>query len=95
MLGRHAAVVPELEGLAAAHPGRERFAGQLMLALYRCGRQTEALETFRRARAALVEDLGLEPGPALRRLEGAVLRHDPALDVVIAPQRAPTPAVAA
>ena len=94
-LGQHAAVVPELEGLAAAHPGRERFVGQLMLALYRSGRQTEALETFRRARAALVEDLGLEPGPALRRLEAAVLRHDRALDVSIAPPPAPSPAAAA
>jgi YVTN family beta-propeller protein len=79
-LGRHAALVPELEGLAARHPNRERLVGQYMLALYRSGRQTDALAAYRAARRSLVEELGLEPGPELRRLEAAVLAQDPALD---------------
>jgi YVTN family beta-propeller protein len=79
-LGRHADVVGELEALAAAHPLRERVYGQLMLALYRCGRQAEALEVYRSARRALVDELGLEPGPALQRLEQAILRQDPSLE---------------
>jgi DNA-binding SARP family transcriptional activator len=79
-LGRHAAVVAELESLATEHPLRERFAAQLMLALYRSGRQADALAAYRRARAVLVDGLGLEPTAALRDLETAILRHDPALD---------------
>ena len=78
-LGRHAALVPELDALVAAHPYRERLRGQQMLALYRSGRQAEALGAFRAARAASVEDLGLEPGPELRALERAILDQDPAL----------------
>jgi DNA-binding SARP family transcriptional activator/ABC-type branched-subunit amino acid transport system substrate-binding protein len=78
-LGRHAAVVPELDTLVARHPLRERFWEQLMLALYRSGRQTEALQAYRRARHVLVEEAGLEPGEPLRTLELAILAHDPAL----------------
>jgi DNA-binding SARP family transcriptional activator len=78
-LGRHAAVVPELDTLVARHPLRERFWEQLMLALYRSGRQTEALQAYRRARHVLVEEAGLEPGEPLRTLERAILAHDPAL----------------
>jgi DNA-binding SARP family transcriptional activator/streptogramin lyase len=78
-LGRHAAVVPELDTLVARHPLRERFWEQLMLALYRSGRQTEALRAYGRARHVLVEEAGLEPGEPLRMLEQAILAHDPAL----------------
>lgn len=78
-LGRHEAVVAELQATARAEPRRERLLGQLMLTLYRCGRHTEALETFDRARAALIEELGLEPGHELRELRQAILTHDPAL----------------
>src|SRR4051812_20308193 len=79
-LGRHAALVAELEALIARHPLREHLRGQLMLALYRGGRQSEALAVFREARRVLVEELGLEPGPALRALHEAILRQDPALE---------------
>src|SRR5262249_53422354 len=67
-LGRHAELVGELAALTAAHPLRERLRGQLMLALYRSGRQAEALEVYRRTRALLVEELGIEPGAALQDL---------------------------
>jgi DNA-binding SARP family transcriptional activator/DNA-binding beta-propeller fold protein YncE len=78
-LGREAALVPELRELTAAHPLRERMRAQLMAALYRSGRQAEALEVFRDTRRVLDEELGIEPGPALRELERAILQHDPAL----------------
>ena len=65
-LGRHRQVVPELEGLIAAHPLRERLRAQLMVALYRSGRQAEALEAFTAARRMLVDELGIEPGDPLR-----------------------------
>ncbi len=78
-LGRHAELVGELEGLVAEHPLRERPRGQLMLALYRSGRQAEALEAYRQARDHLVGQLGIEPGPALKELEQAILRQDPSL----------------
>lgn len=81
-LGRDSALVPELELLAAGHPYRERLVGQYMLALYRSGRQADALAAYRAARRSLVEELGLEPGPELRRLEAAVLAQDPALDAL-------------
>jgi len=90
-LGRHAELVAELEGLVAEHPLRERLRGQLMLALYRTGRQADALAAYREARAALDEELGLEPGPALRRLEQAILRHDPDLDPASPAEPAPAP----
>ena len=76
--GEGAALVPELETLVAAHPTRERLLEQLVLALYRSGRQADALAAYRSGRQALVE-LGLEPGPALRELELRILRHDPSL----------------
>ncbi|HEU5372333.1 MAG TPA: BTAD domain-containing putative transcriptional regulator [Gaiellaceae bacterium] len=77
--GEGPALVKRLEPLVAAHPTRERLLGQLVLALYRSGRQADALAAYRRGRAALVEDLGLEPGPALHDLELRILRHDPTL----------------
>jgi predicted ATPase/DNA-binding SARP family transcriptional activator len=80
-LGRHQALVSELEGLVVRHSGRERLTRQLMLALYRCGRQGEALEAYRSAARTLRDELGLEPGPALRELERAILRQDPALSI--------------
>ena len=78
-LGRHVDLVPELETLIQEHPFDERLRGQLMLALYRSGRQAEALEAYREARRVLDEELGLEPGPPLRELEQAILRHDASL----------------
>jgi predicted ATPase/DNA-binding SARP family transcriptional activator len=89
--GRHAAVVDELLALTAEHPYRERLHGQLMLALYRSGRQADALDAYRRARRALVDDLGLDPGRELQRLEAAILAQDPALDLAApsAPRAAP------
>jgi DNA-binding SARP family transcriptional activator/WD40 repeat protein len=78
-LGRHAELVGELEQLLTAHPLRERLHGQRMLALYRSGRQADALAAYRRARARLVEEIGAEPGPELRGLHDAILRQDPAL----------------
>jgi DNA-binding SARP family transcriptional activator/tetratricopeptide (TPR) repeat protein len=77
--GRAAELTGELRALAAAHPLRERFRGQLMLALYRAGRQVEALEEYQRIRKLLVGELGIEPGPALQDLHRALLAHDPAL----------------
>jgi DNA-binding SARP family transcriptional activator len=80
-LGRHAALVGELEGLVSEHPFRERLRGQLILALYRSGRQADALEVHRTGRQLLVVELGVEPGPELVGLEQAILRHDPTLAV--------------
>ena len=79
-VGDLAGLVGELEGLVGEHPLRERLQGQLMLALYRSGRQSEALERYRNARRSLVEELGLEPGRALQELERAMLAQDPTLD---------------
>ena len=78
-VGRHNAVVQELEQLVARHPLRERLRGQLMLALYRSGRQAEALEVYREGRRTLADQLGLEPSPALQQLERAILAHDQAV----------------
>ncbi len=80
--GEHALVVAELEQLSAEHPSRERLVGLLMLALYRCGRQTDALEVYTRGRLRLDEELGLEPSPELQRLQEAILRHDPSLEAL-------------
>jgi DNA-binding SARP family transcriptional activator len=80
-LGRHAAVVGELETLVADHPLRERFCAQLMLALYRAGRQAEALAAYRTVRGRLVGELGIEPGPQLQSLERSILAHEPTLDL--------------
>ena len=72
-------LVADLEGMVREAPLRERRWGQLMLALYRAGRQAEALQAFTRARVVLVDELGIEPGPDLQRLQAAILAHDPAL----------------
>src|SRR5207248_6505904 len=88
-LGRHVDLVPELEALIQEHPYEERLRGQLMLALYRGGRQAEALEAYQAARRVLDEELGLEPGPPLRELEQAILRHDPSVGAAL---RATAPA---
>jgi hypothetical protein len=82
-LGRHALLIPELEALVHEHPYREHLRAALMRALYAAGRQAEALAAYRDARQTLVEELGIEPSPALQELEQAVLRQDPAL----APER--------
>lgn len=78
-LGRHAELLPELADLVRAHPYHERICGQLMLALYRSGRQAEALETYAEMRQRLIADLGLEPTPLLQDLQQAILRHDASL----------------
>src|SRR6516165_896660 len=87
-LGRQALLVGEIERLIALHPFRERLRAQLMLALYRSGRQAEALEAYRQARTALVEELGIEPGTALQELERAILAQDPGL---LLPASGPAP----
>ena len=78
-LGRHADLVGELQALTAADPLRERLHQQLMIALYRCGRQAEALAVYRSARRLLLDELGIEPGPELRRTERAILEQDASL----------------
>jgi DNA-binding SARP family transcriptional activator len=84
-LGRHARLVGELESLVAEHPLRERIRGQLMRALYGCGRQADALEAYRQGRRRLVDELGLEPGPALRELERAILEQSAELGAATQP----------
>jgi len=81
-IGDHAGVVVELETLVRDHPFRERFRAQQMLALYRCGRQAEALRAFQRARIFLGDELGIEPSTELRELEQRILEQDPTLDFV-------------
>ena len=83
--GSSAELVAEIEQLTAEYPLRERLRGQLMLALYRSGRQAEALAAYQAARSTLVEELGIEPGPTLQELERAILRQDPSLDLAIEP----------
>jgi predicted ATPase/DNA-binding SARP family transcriptional activator len=83
-MGCHAELVADLEALVTAHPLRERLRAQLMLALYRAGRQADALAAYAAARATLAEELGIDPGEQLQQLERAVLRQDPGL---VAPQR--------
>jgi len=91
-LARHAELVGELEGLVAKHPLREHLRAQLMLALYRSGRQAEALEAYQSARRVLVDELGIDPSPALQELERAILRQDRSLDMTSArPAPAPEP----
>jgi DNA-binding SARP family transcriptional activator/ABC-type transport system substrate-binding protein/DNA-binding beta-propeller fold protein YncE len=87
-LGRHAEAIQELEPLVTRHPYRERLHELLMLALYRAGRQADALEAYRDARKVLVDELGLEPGKRLRELHSAILAQDPALEP---PEEAPPP----
>ena len=79
-LGRHDELLGELTSLVERHPLRERVRMQLMLALYRCGREAEALDSYQRFRCALSEELGLDPGPRLQRLEAEILARDPSLD---------------
>jgi DNA-binding SARP family transcriptional activator/DNA-binding beta-propeller fold protein YncE len=79
-LGRHAELIAELEALVASHPLRERLRGQLMLALYRTGRQSDALSVYRELRRHLAGELGLDPGPELQKLERAILAQDPSLE---------------
>jgi DNA-binding SARP family transcriptional activator len=78
-LGRHGDVIGELEGLVAEHPLRESFLRQLMVALYRAGRQAEALDVYQAARTRFVDELGIEPGPELRQLQAEILRQEAGL----------------
>jgi DNA-binding SARP family transcriptional activator len=78
-LGRHGALIPELTDLVSDHPHRERLVAALMLALYRSGRQSDALDAYRRTVARLASELGIGPGPQLRQRHAAILRSDPAL----------------
>src|SRR5262249_59235071 len=80
-LGRHAGVIGELEARVREHPLRERLRASLMLALYRSGRQADALAVYQEGRRVLVDELGLEPARALQDLEQAILRHEPDLDL--------------
>jgi DNA-binding SARP family transcriptional activator/class 3 adenylate cyclase len=84
-LGRHIHLLAELEALAASHPQRERLQAQLMVALYRSGRQAEALDVYRKTRETLVAELGIDPSPALQQLERAILNQDPGLDLETGP----------
>jgi class 3 adenylate cyclase/DNA-binding winged helix-turn-helix (wHTH) protein len=95
-LGREHELVAELEPLVAEYAFRERLRGQLMLALYRCGRQADALHVFQGGRKVLVEELGIEPGPALQQLERQILNQDPSLELAprsqpASPDRLPMP----
>jgi predicted ATPase/DNA-binding SARP family transcriptional activator len=87
-LGAHDVLLPELEQLIGEEPYRERLREQQILALYRAGRQKEALEAYQRARRVLVDELGVEPGPALQELERAILRQDAALETQARPRPA-------
>jgi tetratricopeptide (TPR) repeat protein len=89
--GRHAEVIPRLEALIADDPLNESFHAQRMLALYRSGRQSEALEAYQHARETLVEEIGVEPGPELRRLQEAILAQDPGLDPPLPREERPAP----
>jgi class 3 adenylate cyclase len=93
-LGRHAALVAELDALAARHPRRERLRAQLMLALYRSGRHAEALAAYQTYRRRLAEELGIDPSAGLKELERRMLQQDPSLDLAPAPQP-PAPVAAA
>src|SRR5262245_41360043 len=83
-LGRHSELVGELETLVREYPVRERLRGQLMLALYRCGRQAEALEAYQETRRVLVDELGIEPSPRLQELSRQILRQEGGLQAVAA-----------
>lgn len=84
-LGRQHELIPELEGLIGRHPLRERLHGQLMLALYRSGRQADALQAYANTRHLLVEQLGIEPGRNLKSLERAILLQDSSLELLPSP----------
>ena len=92
--GEQARLVGELEGLVREHPLRERLRAQLMLALYRSGRQADALQAYQDARRELLDGLGLEPGGALQELERAILAHDPGVDLPAGHAPRPPPAAA-
>jgi DNA-binding SARP family transcriptional activator len=92
-LGRHSGLVAELEQLVSEHPFREAFRRQLMLALYRSGRQSDALEVYRRTRQALADEFGIEPTAGLRKLERAILTQDLSLEAAAPPGRVPASAV--
>ena len=94
-LGRHLVLAGDLEALVAAHPQRERLRGQLMLALYRSGRQAEALAAYREGRRTLVEELGIEPSRLLQDMEQAILRQDPELDLGLASTTIAAPSASA
>ncbi|OIJ68230.1 AfsR/SARP family transcriptional regulator [Streptomyces mangrovisoli] len=89
-LGRHAELIAELMELTARHPQHEGLHSQVMVALYRSGRQGSALDVYRRLRGRLIEDLGVEPSPQLQRLHQAMLAVDPLLDVCAGPRRTST-----
>jgi DNA-binding SARP family transcriptional activator len=89
-LGRHADLIGELESLVSQHPFRERLRGQLMLALYRSGRQADALAAYRAARRELLDELGREPSQSLQDLEREILQHDPHLEPVGSHQQTET-----
>ena len=89
--GLHSEVIGELDALVAANPLREKLHAQRMLALYRCGRQAEALAAYAEARTGLVNEIGVEPGPELRRLQEAVLAQDPVLELAATPDSTLTP----
>ena len=89
--GRHGELVGELEALVAAHPHRERLRGWLMLALYRSGRQADALRVYQETRAVLAEELGIDPSPELQHLHRGILTQDPSLDATAAVPPAPPP----
>jgi basic membrane lipoprotein Med (substrate-binding protein (PBP1-ABC) superfamily)/DNA-binding SARP family transcriptional activator len=88
-LGRHSELVSELRRLVEENPYRERLVAQLMVALYRCGRQAEALEAYERTRRVLMDDLGIQPSPELQQLSGQIVRHEPELaaPAAVAPAR--------
>ncbi|HET7516475.1 MAG TPA: AfsR/SARP family transcriptional regulator, partial [Actinomycetes bacterium] len=86
-LGRHSEVLGELQPLAATHPLRERLQGQLMVALYRAGRQADALEVYQQTRTVLGEELGVDPEPALQALHQQILRQDPSLTAPVRSSR--------
>ena len=88
-VGRHGELLPALAALSSEHPLDERLAGQLMLAQFRCGRQADALETFRKMRERLVEELGTDPGPGLRLVHQQILDGDPGHQVSTPAPRAP------
>jgi DNA-binding SARP family transcriptional activator/DNA-binding beta-propeller fold protein YncE len=91
-LGLHEQLIGELEALVGKHPLQERLRGQLMLALYRADRQADALRAYRDARAAFVDELGIEPSPSLQRLEKAILNQDPSLEAPAPARSAAAPA---